>query len=137
MVVVPVDPATVTALGAKVYPLAQDPYKFPDAVLIAGGGKGYGVVNFKLDESTPGYVKVDNRVMKRIFGDFAPSRGDIVVSHTGEVLGIMVNSDYCAVVKDFTPAESIKTGADTSAQKTSDRLNSLIARVKGLPLGLQ
>ncbi|HEY5078511.1 MAG TPA: hypothetical protein VII43_01635, partial [Opitutaceae bacterium] len=72
VVVVPVDASQVAALGAKVYPLAADPLKFPDAVLISGGGQGYGEVGFKLDAEHRGYVRVDNRLFKRLFGDFAP-----------------------------------------------------------------
>src|SRR5690606_31328004 len=32
IVVLPMTPAQASALGAKVYPLAQDPFKFPEAV---------------------------------------------------------------------------------------------------------
>ena len=135
--VVPVDATQVAALGAKVYPLASDPFKFPDAVLINGGGRGYGEVNFKLDAAHPGYVKVDNRLMKRIFGDFAPSRGDLVLSRSGELLGIMVNSDFCALLKDFTPAVTLKTGANTADQPMANELTSLNTRLHALDLPLQ
>lgn len=137
IVVLPVDAAQAAALGAKVYTLAVDPYKFPEAVLISGGGKGYGEVGFKLDASQPGFVRVDNRFFKRLFGDFAPSRGDLVFSKTGELLGIMVNSDYCAVLKDFTPLHSMRTGDDILAQHTGPVLDGLGARVLALPLKLQ
>ena len=39
VVVVPVDAQQVAALDAKVYPLAADPFKFPEAVLISGGAR--------------------------------------------------------------------------------------------------
>jgi len=136
VVVVPVDPLQVAALGAKVYPLAKDPFKFPSAVLISGS-KGYGEVGFKLDPAQPGYVRVDNRFFKRLFGDFAPSRGDLVFSHTGELLGIMVNNDYCAVIKDFTPTMDIRTGDDLAAQQLGQRLDGLAQRIQGLPVNLQ
>ena len=137
IVVLPLDAAQAAALGAKVYPLAADPFKFPDAVLISGGGKGYGEVGFKLDASQPSFVRVDNRFFKRIFGDFAPSRGDLVFSKTGELLGIMVNSDYCALLKDFTPLRTIRTGDDILAQQTGPLLDALGARVRALPDKLQ
>jgi X-X-X-Leu-X-X-Gly heptad repeat protein len=137
VLVLPVDPAQATALGVKVYPIALEPFKFPEAVLVNGGGKGYGEVGFKLDASQPGYVRVDNRFFKRLFGDFAPSRGDLVLSKTGELLGIMVNSDYCALVTNFLPAKVLVTGDDVKAQHTADLLNELAARVHQLPLKLQ
>lgn len=137
VVVVPVTAEQASALGVKAYPIALDPFKFPDAVLVSGGGQGYGEVGFKLDSSQPGYVQVDNRFFRRLFGDFAPSRGDLVLSKTGEILGIMVNSDYCAVVNNFLPARRLATGDDVSAQQTSAILNDINARVLNLPPRLQ
>lgn len=137
VVVLPLADEQVAAIGAKVYPTALDPFKFPEAVLVSGGGRGYGEVGFKLDPAEPGYVRVDNRLFKRLFGDFAPSRGDLVLSKTGELLGIMVNSDYCAVINNFLPARTVSTGEDISAQRTSSVLNELGARVRSLPLKLQ
>jgi hypothetical protein len=137
VIVIPVDAQQVAALGAKVYPLAADPLKFPEALLISGGGKGYGELGFKLDEAHHGYVKVDNRLMKRLFGDFATSRGDLVFSKMGELLGIMVNSDYCVLLGNFTPTATITTGEDTSAQHTGSILDSLSARVLQMPPELQ
>jgi X-X-X-Leu-X-X-Gly heptad repeat protein len=137
VVALPVSLADATALGAKVYPLAADPFKFPEAVLIDGNGRGYGEVGFKLDPAQPGFVRVDNRLFKRIFGDFAPKRGDLVFSKTGEFLGLMVNSDYCAVVKDFTPFKSIQAGDDIRAQGPGATLDAVIGRVQSMPAKLQ
>jgi hypothetical protein len=137
VIVAPLNDAQASSLGAKVYHLAKDPFKFPEAVLINVGGKGYGAVGFKLDPLQPNYVKVDNRFFKRLFGDFSPSRGDLVLSQTGELLGIMVNSDYCALLNDFTPADTIRTGDATSAQHTGQLLDGLAARIQALPLPLQ
>ncbi len=137
VVVVPVDAQQVSALGVKVYPLAADPFKFTDALLVSDGGKGYGEVGFKLDADHRGYVRVDNRLFKRLFGDFAPSRGDLVFSRTGELLGIMVNSDYCALLRDFTPMVTIPAGEEKAAPNTSAMLDSLSARVQQMPIELQ
>ena len=137
IVVIPLDAAQVSALGAKVYPLAQDPFRFPEAVLIDGDGRGYGEVGFKLDPGEPGFVRVDNRFFKRMFGDFAPKRGDLVFAKTGELLGIMVNNDYCAVLKNFAAAKTIRTGTDIRDQSTGMLFDDIIARVRSMPLKLQ
>lgn len=137
IVVLPVPAAAAAALGAKVYPLAADPFKFPEAVLIDGGGRGYGEVGFKLDPAEPNFVRVDNRLFKRMFGDFAPKRGDLVFAKTGELLGIMVNSDYCALLKSFTASRTIRTGPDIREQATGALLDELVARVRALPIKLQ
>ncbi len=137
VVVLPIETAQVIALGAKVYPLAVDPFKFPDAVLIDGNGRGYGEIGFKLDPAEAGFVRVDNRFFKRLFGDFAPKRGDLVFAKTGELLGIMVNSDYCALLKHFNALKTISTGADIRGQSTAALFDDLIARMRALPAKLQ
>ena len=137
LVVLPLTPAQAAGLAAKVYPLAHDPFKFPEAVLIDGGGRGYGEVGFKLDPSEPNFVRVDNRLFRRLFGDFAPKRGDLVFAKTGELLGIMVNGDYCALLKNFTAAKTIKTGPDIRDQATGALFEDLVARMRSLPLKLQ
>jgi len=137
IVVIPLEALQAAALGARIYPLAANPFKFPEAVLIDGTGRGYGEVGFKLDPSEPNFVRVDNRLFKRLFGDFAPKRGDLVFSKTGELLGIMVNNDYCAVVKDFTAAKTIQAGPDIRAQATGALFTDLFSRVQSLPLKLQ
>ncbi len=48
-------------------------------------------------------MKLDNRIVARLFGEIAPKRGDLVFSKTGEIIGIMVNNDYCAVLGNFAP----------------------------------
>jgi len=136
IVALPVTAEEAEALGVKVYRMAQDPFRFPDAVLVSGGGAGYGEVGFKLDSSEPGYVRVDNRFFRRLFGDFSPSRGDLVLSKTGEFLGIMANNNYCAVIKDFDAAVTLRTG-EVSAQQPAELLNSVAARVLAMPLKLQ
>jgi hypothetical protein len=137
IIAIPVDQAQAAALGVKIYQTALDPFKFPHAVLINHGGKGYGEVLFKLDPSTPGYVKMDSHFFNRIFGDFSPSTGDLVLSETGELLGIMVNDSYCAVVNNFLPAKTIATGDNVAAQQTGEILDALVARVGNLPYRLQ
>jgi hypothetical protein len=137
LVVLPINEQQAAALGARVYPLAADPFRFPEAVLIDGGGRGYGEVGFKLDSGEPNFVRVDNRLFKRMFGDFAPKRGDLVFAKTGELLGIMVNSDYCALLKNFSAAKTIRTGTDIRDQDTGALFDDLIARVRSMPLKLQ
>ena len=137
VVVIPVDARQVAALGAKVYPLAADPFRFPEAVLISGGGNGYGQLGFKIDPEHRGYVRVDNRIFKRLFGEFAPSRGDLVFSKTGELLGIMVNNDYCVLLGNFAPTAVVFTGEERPGQHTASLIDSLSSRIMQLPIELQ
>jgi hypothetical protein len=137
VMVIPVDAELAARLGVKVYQTALTPFKFTEAMLVSSGGKGYGEVSFKLDAQTPQYVRMDNRLIKHLVGDFTPSAGDLVFSKTGELLGIMVNSDYCAVTDNFVSAKTIKAGDNTLDQHTGEILASMSARLQALPLRLQ
>jgi len=136
LVALPLTQEQAAELGTKIYNLASDPFKFPEAVLVSGGGEGYGEVPFKLHPAYARYVKLDNRLIKRMMGNFSPSRGDLVFSKSGELLGVMVNKDYCAIVTKLEARHSIKTGTDIRAQQTRHILNFVGGRYRALPVQL-
>ena len=136
VVVVPVDASLASLMGAKIYQLAKEPFKFPDAVLVRADDGRYGDTPFRIDASNSSYVKLDNRIVTRLFGEIAPKRGDLVFSKTGDIIGIMVNNDYCAVLGNFTAAYTMKTG-DNPEPKTSVILSDVFTRWQRLPSKLQ
>jgi hypothetical protein len=71
--------------------------------------------------------------LKGLFGKFNPSRGDLVFSRTGELLGIMANSTYCLVLHDFASDVTFPFGRDLRAQHTGDALSQLYSYVFNLP----
>jgi len=136
VIVVPIDASLASLMGAKVYQLAKEPFKFPEAVLVRADDGRYGDTPFRIDQSNSNYVKLDNRITTRLFGEIAPKRGDLVFSKTGDLIGIMVNSDYCAVLGNFGAAFTLKTG-ETPEPKTSVILGDAYTRWTRLPMKLQ
>jgi predicted nucleic acid-binding Zn-ribbon protein len=140
LIVIPVDAELAARLGVKVYKTALEPFKFPEAVLVSRGGAGpgaYGEVPFKVDPETPQYVRMDNRIIKHLIREFTPTAGDLVFSKTGDLIGIMVNSDYCAVVGNFLPAKTVKTGDNVIDQHVGGVIAERISRLLRLPSRLQ
>lgn len=133
---VPVDRTSADALGVKVYPLSKNPFKFTEAVLLSRSGK-YGEVEFKLDPKLPDFVKMRNRVVTRLFGEFAPNAGDLVLSKTGEVLGVMVNDDYCAVLKNLAARPGFEFDPTANKDAVAAKLSELFTMLQRLPLNLQ
>jgi hypothetical protein len=134
VVALPVSAYQAGLLGVKVYDLALDPFRFPEAVLISQGGQGYGEVPFRLDPANPAYVRMDTRMIRRLMGEFTPTRGDLVLSKSGELLGIMVTAELCVLVNNFLPMTSLPTG-DLGDASTSTALREVVQRVRGLPGG--
>jgi hypothetical protein len=137
LIYIPLKPEEVKELGAKVYTISSDPFKFQDAVLVGAREGYYGECKFQIDLATPEYVKLDNSFIKGLFGKFNPSRGDLVFSKTGELLGIMANNTYCLMIKNFYAAGTFHFGQDIRAQHTGDTLARLYMRVFNLPVKLQ
>lgn len=138
LAVIPVNLQQAQALGLKMYPVAKNPFKFTEAVLVNRGGRHYGEVEFKLDAKTPDYVRMKNRIISRVLnGEFSPSTGDIVLSKTGEFLGVMVNSDYCAVLRTFETLPGYTFDERTTTDMVRNRLVELNTKLMRLPYALQ
>jgi hypothetical protein len=137
IVVAEVKEATATFMGTDVYSLANEPFKFEEAILVDGDGNYYGETVFKLDDETPGYVKMESKIFSRIFGEFSPSRGDLVFSKTGDLLGIMVNNSYCVMIDRLLTSEEVRFGEQIGDQETSNVLNAMKSRLNSLPPQLQ
>ena len=137
VVMLPVTAEEARQLGAKVYRIASDPFKFQDAVLVGAREGYYGECRFQIDVSTPDYVQLDRSFLRGLFGKFNPSRGDLVLSKNGELLGIMANNTYCLRLTRFDPAATFRCGPDTRPQNTAQVLALLYNQVAGLPGKLQ
>jgi septal ring factor EnvC (AmiA/AmiB activator) len=137
LIAVPVAPEHAKTLGAKVYQISRDPFKFPEAVLVGKGGKYYGETEFKLDPKTPQYVRMKSKIFSRLFGEFSPSTGDLVLSKTGELLGVMVNNEYCAILRSFDPQNTISMAATRTGDGTAEKLEEMYFRLVRLPYRLQ
>ena len=137
VVLVPIAEADARKLGCKVYRTSTDPFKFQDAVLVGAQEGYYGECKFEVDLSTPDYVKLDRNFLKGLFGKFNPSRGDLVFSKTGELLGIMANGTYCTMVRSFDASATFSFGQDVRTQHTGETLSTLYSQVAQLPSKLQ
>jgi hypothetical protein len=137
VIMIPITAAEARQLGGKIYQISPRPFAFQDAVLVGAAESYYGECKFEIEANTPGYLKLDRSVLKGLFGRFNPSRGDLVFSKQGELLGIMVNNTYCLMLRAFDTAATIRFGEDVREQHTGATLSALYGMVVGLPPRLQ
>ena len=69
--------------------------------------------------------------------EFSPSAGDLVLSKTGELLGVMVNNDYCAVLQTLEPAPGGILETWLTREEMGRKLEAFRAQVNSLPSPLQ
>ncbi|MGO8928712.1 MAG: hypothetical protein ACLQU3_17740 [Limisphaerales bacterium] len=137
VVFIPVTEAEAQQLGGTAYRTSSDPFKFQDAVLVGAQEGYYGECTFQIDLTTPLYVKMDRNSLKGLFGKFNPSRGDLVFSRTGELLGVMANSTYCMMMKSFNPTATFDFAQDVRSQQPGETLARLYSLIAKLPSRLQ
>ena len=137
VVFMPLTKAEAAQLGCKVYPVSSDPYKFQDAVLVGAQEGYYGQCSFQIDLNTPEYVRLDRSLLKGLFGEFNPSRGDLVFSRNGELLGVMVNGTYCLMMHEFAASGTLQFGKDGRGQHAGTILAEMFNYVFNLPSKLQ
>ncbi len=137
ILVSPVEGANAARLGVKVYRLAADPAQFQQAILVGSKEGYYGEVEFKLDPQHPQYLRMKSPVLGHIFGKFAPTRGDLVFSKKDELIGMMVNDSYCAVLKVISAQYGLRFGTSLGTQRTSLLGAAVAAQVQTLPFKLQ
>ena len=118
--------------GIRPYQISKEPYQFPKAFVISRDGKSYGEVEFKFNPAHQGYVKMDKPFAGGLFSNsFNPSKGDLVLSQKGKLLGMMANNSYCYVIKSLKSESSITFRKDlnrTSIAKTLKAHNATIQR---------
>ena len=139
IIIAPIGPpgsVPVKALGVEPFKLPdhkKNPraaFKYPKAFLMKKDGQNFGEVVFQRDLKNPDYVKMDKSFIRSTFmGEFNPTRGDLVFSQTGELLGIMANSQYCHLIKSVDPVGAVVFGKNdySKVAKTFRDMHKLVA----------
>lgn len=137
VVLAPLPDNTATNLNVKIYPLAKDPYRYQTAIAIGTQQDYYGEVAFSLDPTNPVYLKMERQALGGLFSGSLPSRGDLIFTKQGELLGLMVNDEYCVVLQQLAFTRSVRLGPEITDQKTSEVVGELWSRIQGLPMKMQ
>jgi hypothetical protein len=137
VVIIPVAENKAHDLGTKIYALPKDPYKFQEAILVGANEAYYGECKYQLDPENPQYIRVQRERFSWLVGKFAPSSGDLVFTKSGDLLGLMVNKEYCLILTEFSPAYHIQMGIGIGEQQTGLLLSQLYGQVARMPAKLQ
>lgn len=137
VVVVPVSDAKAKELGSKIYTIPKDPFKFQEAILVGANEGYYGECRFQVEADNQQYVRMQKERFSWLVGKFAPSSGDLVFTKGGDLLGLMVNKEYCLLLTEFLPAYHIQTGIGIGEQQTGVLLAQLYGQIARMPLRLQ
>jgi hypothetical protein len=104
--------------GLVPFELTEDALRFPEVVLVSNAKRDYGETPFKLEPGASGYVTVPDSLLGRaIGGEFGASRGDYIFAKTGNLMGVMVNSQRGALLNSLEAFDQLPLGARFSQAK--------------------
>ncbi len=115
----------VEQAGIEPFVLAQEPLRFPEAVLIHSANEEYGEFSMRVSPGREDYLSIEGRLFTRLLGNFAPTQGDLVFSKTGELIGIMVESGSARILSDLTPGPHLPVGSDFRREAAAEALRRL------------
>lgn len=133
IVLIPVDASLAASLGGKIYDVAPDASQFAEAVVVGAEEKYYGETAYRLSAETPGYIEMERSTFRRILGEFSPKRGDLVLSRTGLVLGIMVNGDHCLLLDKLETLPSFRIAPGNPANQNNQILRTAFGILEKQP----
>ena len=137
LLVVAVSTQVGEQLGIHPFSLSKEPLKYPEAVLIGSDEGYYGETEFKLDHRDDRYLMMQSRLFNRLFGEFSPSRSDLVFAKTGSFMGLMINKQYCALVDNFNVDEKFIIGNNYNSEQSKAVVSRQYKRLLNLSLDLQ
>ncbi|MCC5841062.1 MAG: hypothetical protein JJT96_13175 [Opitutales bacterium] len=119
----------VEGAGLMPFRLAEDPLRFPAAVVVSDERGFFGESRFRLQPGTQRYLNMDARLFNRLFGEFSPRRGDVVFAQSGELLGFMITDNVSVVLPDMRSMENLAIGQRfdaREARRVQERLQRLL-----------
>lgn len=134
---IPVTAEEASRLGSKVYEAAADPSQFAEAVVVGAEERYYGEANYRLTPDRPGYVEMERSTFRRLFGEFAPRKGDLAFTKTGLLLGILVNGDHCLLLDQLETLPTFRCGAGLTPAQNSQILRTAFAILEKQPYPLR
>jgi len=129
IVLLPVDSKVVEEENIKAYPIVLEPFRFPKSVVVDSGQNYFGESSFKLQSNYSHALEMDRKIISQLFGEFSPSRGDLVLAQTGEFMGVMATNQYAILMDHLSISDSLWVGEGFDGEYTDTILQKLNRKV--------
>ncbi len=130
---VPLPQSVVDISGLKTFPLALQPERWEEAVLVKNDESNFGRTGFRRLTESERFLKMDRPALGQLFADFASSRGDLAFTKNSQFIGILTDSEHAVVIDDFLASAITTLGTAFDAEKNVATMDRLRDRVQQLP----
>lgn len=134
---IPLPAQVVAASGLETFPLALQPERWEEAVLVKNDESNFGSTGFRRLTSSDRFLKMDRPTLGELFADFASSRGDLAFTKNGQFIGALTDTNYAVVINGFLAAGIVNIGNSYNATESAATIDRLKDRVLKLPREVQ
>ncbi|MEN8829898.1 MAG: hypothetical protein ACN4GF_08435 [Lentimonas sp.] len=134
---IPLAQQVVTQTGLETFPLALQPERWEEAVLVKNDESNFGRTGFRRLTSSDRFLKMDRPTLGELFSEFASSRGDLAFTKNGQFIGALTDTNYAVVINSFLAAGVINIGSSYNAADHDNTIDRLKDRVRKLPSEVQ
>ncbi|TVP77306.1 MAG: hypothetical protein EA353_10710, partial [Puniceicoccaceae bacterium] len=130
---VPLPKSIVEASGLETFPLARQPERWEEAVLVKNDASNFGRTGFRRLTESERFLKMDRPALGQLFANFASSRGDFAFSKNGRFIGLLTDSQHAVVIDDFLASAIMSLGSGFETGQNATTLDRLRNRAQQLP----
>ena len=130
---VPLPQSLVDASGLETFPLALQPERWEEAVLVKNDESNFGRTGFRRLTESERFLKMDRPALGQLFADFASSRGDLAFTKNSQFIGLLTDTEHAVVINDFLASAITRLGKGFDPQQNAATLDRLRDRLQQLP----
>lgn len=130
---VPLPQSLVDASGLETFPLALQPERWEEAVLVKNDESNFGRTGFRRLTESERFLKMDRPALGQLFADFASSRGDLAFTKNSQFIGLLTDTEHAVVINDFLASAITRLGKGFDPEQNAAALDRLRDRLQQLP----
>jgi hypothetical protein len=137
LIFIPLPDKLVASSNLETFPLALEPERWEEAVIVKNDESNFGRTGFKRLTETKRFLKMDRPALGQLFADFATSSGDLAFTQNGRFIGALSNKDHAVVIESFLASAILQIGPNFDSLNNYKTINRLKDRVLQLPFDVQ
>lgn len=133
LIFIPLPEIFVEKSGLETFPLALQPERWEEAVLVKNDESNFGRTEFRRLTSSARFLKMERPAMGELFADFASSRGDLAFTKNSQFIGLLTDTRHAVVIEDFVASAVLDLGSRFEPDTASSTIERMKERVRQLP----
>ncbi|PXA03598.1 hypothetical protein DDZ13_11500 [Coraliomargarita sinensis] len=133
LIFIPLPKIFAESSGLEPFPLALQPERWEEAVLVKNDESNFGRTEFRRLTSSARFLKMERPALGELFADFAASRGDLAFTKNSQFVGLLTDTRHAVVIEDFVASAVLNLGSRFEPETARSTIDKMQDRVRQLP----